>query len=296
MEAKLGELVARSEIWQVLQRYARGLDRIDNELARSCYWDDAIEDHNRFVGSPDGFIAFADRAALGFVSCQHGLLNHSCDLVGDDAYCEACFIFTGEMATPPHFMSTGRCIDHFQRRGGEWRIANRVTIVEGHYELGESQLGRGMPPAYGPGETKPASRDRNDISYHRPPAPRRPEIPRTSTTPMCRRTRSRTHSTGRSGRARCAAWAPRTSRLPASHRRSTLRRARGARPTPFCSHSTTCSSATSRQPCGGSACSATSVEQLAELMHALTLELTPEEIRRLDAAVNSTTAAAACRS
>ena len=30
--------------------------------------------------------------------------------------------------------------------------------------------------------------------------------------------------------------------------------------------------------------SATSVEQLAELMHALTLELTPEEIRRLDAA------------
>ena len=79
------------------------------------------------------------------------------------------------MATPPHFMSTGRYIDHFQRRGGEWRIANRVTIVEGHYELGESQLGKGMPPAYGPGETKPASRDRNDISYHRPPVPRRPK-------------------------------------------------------------------------------------------------------------------------
>ena len=50
MEAKLGELVARSEIWQVLQRYARGLDRIDNELARSCYWDDAFEDTEELKG------------------------------------------------------------------------------------------------------------------------------------------------------------------------------------------------------------------------------------------------------
>ena len=174
MEAKLRELVARSEIWQVLQRYARGLDRLDNTLARSCYWDDAIEDHNHFVGSPDGFIAFADQATLGFVTCQHGLLNHSCELVGDDAYCETYYIFTGEMATAPHFMSTGRYIDHFQRRGGEWRIANRVTIVEGHYALGESELGKGGPPAYGPGETRPDTRDRNDISYHRPPVPRRP--------------------------------------------------------------------------------------------------------------------------
>ncbi len=175
MEAKLRELVARSEIWQVLQRYARGLDRLDNALARSCYWDDAIEDHNHFVGSPDGFIAFADQATMGFVTCQHGLLNHSCELAGDDAYCETYYIFTGQLAEPPHFMSTGRYIDHFQRRGGEWRIANRVTIVEGHYALGESELGKGGPPAYGPGETRPDTRDRNDISYHRPPVPRRPK-------------------------------------------------------------------------------------------------------------------------
>ena len=108
------------------------------------------------------------------MTCQHGLLNHSCELAGDDAYCETYYIFTGRMAEPPHFMSTGRYIDHFQRRGGEWRIANRVTVVEGHYALGESPLGKGAPPAYGPGETRPDTRDRNDISYHRPPVPRRP--------------------------------------------------------------------------------------------------------------------------
>ena len=46
------ELVDRHEIHQVLLRYARGLDRLDNALARSCYWDDAIEDHGHFVGTP----------------------------------------------------------------------------------------------------------------------------------------------------------------------------------------------------------------------------------------------------
>jgi len=175
MDAKLKELIDRSEIWQVMQRYARGLDRLDNALVRSCYWDDAIDDHGHFVGPPDAFIAYADRVTLGFVTSQHGLLNHSCELDGDDAWCETYFIFTGEMAAPPHFMSTGRYVDHFQRRGGEWRIANRVTIVEGHYDLAESQLARALPPAYGPGETTPASRDRTDISYHRPPVPRRPK-------------------------------------------------------------------------------------------------------------------------
>jgi hypothetical protein len=174
LEAKLRELVDRSEIWQVLQRYARGLDRMDNELARSCYWDDAIEDHNHFVGTPDAFIAYADKVTQSFVSCQHGLLNHSCEMDGDDAYCETYYLFSGELAVPPHFMSTGRYVDHFQRRNGEWRIANRVTIVEGQYAVEPSNMGAGLPPAYAPGE-KPSTRDRSDVSYQRPLRPRQPK-------------------------------------------------------------------------------------------------------------------------
>ena len=47
LEAKLRDVADREEIRQVLMRYARGLDRLDNTLSRSCYWDDAIEDHGR---------------------------------------------------------------------------------------------------------------------------------------------------------------------------------------------------------------------------------------------------------
>ncbi|MDE8650795.1 nuclear transport factor 2 family protein [Novosphingobium album (ex Liu et al. 2023)] len=176
LERRLRELLDRDAIWQVMQRYARGLDRLDNELARSCYWGDAIEDHGHFVGTPDDFIQWADGTTLRFASTAHGLLNHSCDLQGDDAYCETYYTFTGLAPEPPHLMSTGRYIDHFQKRDGEWRIANRVCIIETQYELRDYEPSKQMPSAYTADAPCQASRDREDVSYHRPPVPRRPRI------------------------------------------------------------------------------------------------------------------------
>jgi hypothetical protein len=175
LETRLREMLDREEIRQVLLRYGRGLDRLDVDLVRSCYFDDAIEDHGRFVGSPDAFIAWAN-GTMGaiFQSIQHHITNHVCDLQGDDAWCETYYIFTGIAATAPHFMSTGRYVDHLQRRNGEWRFANRITIVEGTFDIPDAVATAALPPAYTPEEPCQATRDRTDISYHRPPVPRRP--------------------------------------------------------------------------------------------------------------------------
>jgi hypothetical protein len=175
LERKLRELVDRNEIWQVMQKYGRGLDRLDKPLVLSCYWEDAIEDHGNYVGHPSDFIDWADQSTLAFQSSQHGLLNHSCDLQGDDAYTETYFLFSGVTGGPTNFMSTGRYIDHFQKRGGEWRIANRVCIIEGKFDVPASMVGADLPPAYTPEEPCQAARDRSDVSYHRPPVPRRPK-------------------------------------------------------------------------------------------------------------------------
>ncbi len=172
---QIQSLLDRAAIWQVLQNYARGLDRLDTALTRSCYWDDCIEDHGHFVGTPDDFIPWANDVSRSFASSQHGLLNHTCDLQGDDAYTETYFQFTGIRATSPHFLSTGRYIDHFQKRGGEWRFKNRITIVEGKFDLPESAPIAGMPPAYTADEPSQARRDAGDVSYHRPPVPRSPK-------------------------------------------------------------------------------------------------------------------------
>ncbi len=174
LESRLGELTDRSDIWQVLQRYGRGLDRFDRDLVKSCYWDDAIDDHDNFVGHVEEFIDWANMTSRFFVIHHHGLMNHSCELAGDDAYCETYFLFTGVSETPPHAMSMGRYIDHFQRRNGEWRIANRVVIIEGNFELSPHSLDVDIQATHGADERQPATRDRNDVSYHRPPRPRQP--------------------------------------------------------------------------------------------------------------------------
>lgn len=175
MSADIRELIDRSAISQVLQRYSRGLDRFDREMVRSCFFDDAIEDHdNLFLGPIDEFIDWANRTSTGFANCQHGLMNHYCELEGDDAYCETYFLFIGVSAGPPHALSTGRYIDYFQRRNGEWRIANRVTIVEASFAIDESATAAHHKSLVAAMGRQPVTRDRADVSYHRPPTPRAP--------------------------------------------------------------------------------------------------------------------------
>lgn len=174
LETKLRELVDRDAIHQVMIRYGRGLDRLDNDLARSCYWPEAIEDHGHYVGDVSGFIAYADNSSLMFESTQHAILNHFCDLQGDDAFCETYYQFTGNApGDAPNLVSTGRYVDHFQKRNGEWRILNRVTIIETQMGVPKHPSLAQMPSPYSPEEPCQASRDRSDVSYHRPPVPRR---------------------------------------------------------------------------------------------------------------------------
>ena len=179
MERKLQEMIDRHEIWQVLLRYGRGLDRVDRKLVRSCYFDDAIEDHDTFVGKVDDFLDWADQTTLAYETTHHGLMNHYCELEGDNAYCETHFFFTSVAKKPPHFMSIGRYIDHFQKRNGEWRIANRVCVVEGKFDIAESHVSSlPMATSYPHSAAQTVTRDRDDVSYHRPPRPRKPQTPK----------------------------------------------------------------------------------------------------------------------
>lgn len=176
LEAKLRALIDRQEIWAVVLRYARGIDRLDRELVRSCYWDDAIDDHHAYVGGPDYFIdtTFEGCRATSIVQ-HHGVSNHNCEIDGDNAYAETYYTFIGANIEPPHLLSMGRYIDHLQRRDGIWKFANRATVIEKNFTLtefpGDTDIRAGTTE---PGPLLPATRDRTDLSYHRPVVPRRP--------------------------------------------------------------------------------------------------------------------------
>lgn len=175
LEKKLRELIDRQEIWSILLRYARGIDRLDRDLIRSCYHDDAVDDHHTFVAKPDEFIDWAFDYSLRYQTVHHhGINNHTCELDGDNAYAETYYTFIGANREPPHLFSIGRYIDHFQRRNGIWKIANRVCVIEKTFDLTETvdRTAENGDPRYG--DFRPATRNREDLSYRRPIVPRRP--------------------------------------------------------------------------------------------------------------------------
>ena len=49
---ELDRMLARDAIRDVLARYARGIDRADAALLKSCYFDDAIEEHGSSFTRP----------------------------------------------------------------------------------------------------------------------------------------------------------------------------------------------------------------------------------------------------
>lgn len=177
LETRLRDLIDRQDIFAVLLNYARGLDRMDRDLIRACYWDDATEDHHSFVGTPDTFIDWAFEYNRAVSSVQHhGLGNHVCEIDGDDAHAETHYTFIGANLEPPHLLSIGRYIDHFQRRDGIWKIADRVTVIEKLFGLTEHPHDAfTLPGDTSHGPLVHASRDRSDLSYARPVVPRRPK-------------------------------------------------------------------------------------------------------------------------
>lgn len=172
----LDELLDRDEIWQCLQRYARGVDRLDAELILSAYHPDATDDHGSFRGSPQEFVDwYLPVARENAVLHHHYLANHQCELDGEVAHCETYYLYAAEnRAEPKRSLHGGRYIDRFERRDGRWAIAARVHLAEWAGELVPPQT---SPSAHRQGGT--STRDRTDSSYLRPlilPAtPRPPE-------------------------------------------------------------------------------------------------------------------------
>jgi len=159
---RLQELLDRQDITECLQRYSRGLDRSDRELAKSAYHPDALDDHQAYIGPGHGLVDWGD----GFhhevwASHQHYLCNCTIELDGDTAHTETYFIVAARKRDSfETFLCGGRYIDRLERREGEWKIAARICTSE--WVLEEEVAAKMIPISF------PISRDRDDVSYQRP--------------------------------------------------------------------------------------------------------------------------------
>jgi ketosteroid isomerase-like protein len=136
IEARVRLLLDSEQIRDVILRYCRAVDRCDWDLARSCYHPDALDDHGIFTGQGHKFIDFLETFVPSFAeSTQHFVTTTSVEVLGSVAFGESyCVGYhrisrggTTGMADVP---IAARCVDRFERRSAEWRIAHRRLVFE----------------------------------------------------------------------------------------------------------------------------------------------------------------------
>ena len=120
----------RAEIYAVLVRYCRGVDRRDLERVRSTYHADAYDDHGSYKGDLDGFIRFVEEEVYSrFRTTMHKLGQALIEIDGDRATSETyaiCHHVSAEGGVDVSDSVMGiRYVDRFERRGGEWRMSRR---------------------------------------------------------------------------------------------------------------------------------------------------------------------------
>ena len=118
----------------MVYRFARGIDRHDWELVRSCYHDGALDDHGPFKGPVEEYVAWVSEALPGLADMtMHFIGNVLIDLDGDSAQSEAYVVgyhrYRRDDGSRWDWLGGGRYVDHFERRG-DWRIVDRVLVWE----------------------------------------------------------------------------------------------------------------------------------------------------------------------
>jgi hypothetical protein len=128
------ELLDERDIRNVVLTYCRGVDRMDRELVRSCYHDDATEVHGSFTGTIDGYLDWVWRVLSRYERTQHFVGNLLIELRGDRAHVETYGVASheGDAADPTKNLTVGfRYLDRFERRDDcGWRIVQRVAVTD----------------------------------------------------------------------------------------------------------------------------------------------------------------------
>ncbi|HEY2105649.1 MAG TPA: nuclear transport factor 2 family protein [Candidatus Binataceae bacterium] len=133
-EADLRVMLDKQQIHEVMMRYCRAVDRMDEDLLRSVYHPDATDDHGLFNGKASDFVPWCMKQLReAYTATQHVVANELIEVRGDQAYCEFYFVAHHRYerkGEPRHMTAGGRYVDRFERRFGEWRIAERTVVVD----------------------------------------------------------------------------------------------------------------------------------------------------------------------
>jgi len=130
----LQALLDKEAIRDCLYRYCRGIDRLDEAALRSAYWPDGTDNHGAYKGTAAGFVDWALQKLPGAGRMVHNIGNILIELRGDQAAVESYFqawqADRDAQGQPQETFLCGRYVDRFERRGLEWRVADRTVVYD----------------------------------------------------------------------------------------------------------------------------------------------------------------------
>ncbi len=139
LSPRLQAAVDKSEITDVLVKFARGIDRVDENLLRSVIHHDATLDFGPglFQGTGSDYVHWVLSVLQGFRTSHHMIGNVYIELESDvalvESYFQAYFRIEKPIGREDVFLG-GRNLDRFERRpsgsSGVWKIVHRKQLLD----------------------------------------------------------------------------------------------------------------------------------------------------------------------
>ena len=134
-DAALQELLHKQACQEVLTRYARALDWVDEEALKTVFFADAEIDYGFFKGRGDMFIPEVIELERRFLRRWHNngtaIIKITGEVAKAESYGTAAAVSRRDGQTVTD-MFGGRYFDRFERRSRQWAISKRVYVLDWH--------------------------------------------------------------------------------------------------------------------------------------------------------------------
>ena len=168
-------LADRAKITEALHKWCRAVDRLDYDGMRAAFHPDAIDNHGHYTGDVDGLVNWIKERHQAIPFSLHSVSNVIVEFCGKDAAIVESDVITaqhypeaseatvnlfnaGKVGRPMDMLAFARYADRYERRNGQWKIAERTVIYD-------SQIVSESPGVPKVGGIEVGRRDRNDFIY-----------------------------------------------------------------------------------------------------------------------------------
>ena len=132
MTYNLEQLADLENIRACALRYCRGVDRLDAELMKSAYWQEANDYHGTYNGPAYPFVDHCMISHQRWRFTHHCVMNHAIEFDNDQEARGEIYNVTYLLQKDQDILDTwhGRYLDRYEKRRDEWRIIDRVCVHE----------------------------------------------------------------------------------------------------------------------------------------------------------------------